>query len=167
RMDPRSWRRRDSLLAGAYARRTFRAPAYERRRHGVRVLRPQGGCATAEVRRRAQHGEAPAAAPGRAHARSAEGSRLQRSRDPRLRGDGRGAFNAGRSGATHMNFAMTDEQQEIERAVESICKRFNDEYWRHKDAEGGFPHDFHKALAEAGWLGVAMPAEFGGAGLGI
>src|SRR5260221_11077846 len=66
-----------------------------------------------------------------------------------------------------MNFAMTEEQQEIERAVESICRRFNDEYWRKKDAEGGFPHDFHKALAEAGWLGVAMPTEFGGAGPGF
>jgi len=66
-----------------------------------------------------------------------------------------------------MNFAMTEEQQEIERAVESICRRFGDEYWRKKDAEGGFPHDFHKALAEAGWLGVAMPTEYGGAGLGI
>src|SRR3981081_1005238 len=66
-----------------------------------------------------------------------------------------------------MNFSISEEQQEIERAVESICRRFGDEYWRKKDAEGGFPHDFHKALAEAGWLGVAMPTEFGGAGLGI
>jgi len=59
-----------------------------------------------------------------------------------------------------MNFSTSEEQQEIERAVESICQR-------KKDSEGGFPHDFHKALAEAGWLGVAMPSEFGGAGLGI
>jgi acyl-CoA dehydrogenase len=66
-----------------------------------------------------------------------------------------------------MNFSTSEEQQEIERAVESICRRFGDEYWRKKDAEGGFPHDFHKAFAEAGWLGVAMPTEFGGAGLGI
>jgi acyl-CoA dehydrogenase len=66
-----------------------------------------------------------------------------------------------------MDFAPTDEQLEIERAVVSICKRFDDDYWRTKDRDGGFPHDFHAAFAEAGWLGIAMPAEYGGAGLGI
>ena len=66
-----------------------------------------------------------------------------------------------------MDFAPTDEQLEIERAVVSICKRFDDDYWRIKDRDGGFPHDFHAAFAEAGWLGIAMPAEYGGAGLGI
>jgi acyl-CoA dehydrogenase len=66
-----------------------------------------------------------------------------------------------------LNFAPTDEQLEIERAVQSICKRFDDDYWRTKDRDGGFPHDFHAAFAEAGWLGIAMPAEYGGAGLGI
>jgi acyl-CoA dehydrogenase len=66
-----------------------------------------------------------------------------------------------------MDFALTDEQLEIERAVVSICKRFDDDYWRTKDRDGGFPHDFHAAFAEAGWLGTAMPAEYGGAGLGI
>ncbi|MCX7230221.1 MAG: acyl-CoA/acyl-ACP dehydrogenase [Burkholderiales bacterium] len=66
-----------------------------------------------------------------------------------------------------MDFAPTDEQLEIERAVQSICKRFDDDYWRTKDRDGGFPHDFHAAFAEAGWLGIAMPAEYGGAGLGI
>ena len=66
-----------------------------------------------------------------------------------------------------MDFALTDDQLEIERAVESICTRFDDDYWRTKDRDGGFPHDFHAAFAEAGWLGIAMPAEYGGAGLGI
>ncbi|RPH42988.1 MAG: acyl-CoA dehydrogenase [Burkholderiales bacterium] len=66
-----------------------------------------------------------------------------------------------------MDFAPTDDQLEIERAVQSICTRFDDDYWRTKDRDGGFPHDFHAAFAEAGWLGIAMPAEYGGAGLGI
>ena len=66
-----------------------------------------------------------------------------------------------------MDFAHTDEQQEIERAVAAICTRFDDDYWRTKDREGGFPHDFHAAFAEAGWLGIAMPVEHGGSGLGI
>ncbi|MFM1987678.1 MAG: hypothetical protein RJA99_635 [Pseudomonadota bacterium] len=66
-----------------------------------------------------------------------------------------------------MNFDYTDDQLEIERAVAAICTRFDDAYWLKKDREGGFPHDFHAAFAEAGWLGIAMPQEVGGAGLGI
>jgi acyl-CoA dehydrogenase len=66
-----------------------------------------------------------------------------------------------------MDFALTDDQQAIVAAVEQICARFGDDYWLQKDREGGFPHDFHAALASAGWLGVAMPPEAGGAGLGI
>jgi acyl-CoA dehydrogenase len=66
-----------------------------------------------------------------------------------------------------MDFALNDEQLEIERAVVSICKHFDADYWRVKDRDGGFPHDFHAAFAKAGWLGIAMPAAYGGAGLGI
>jgi len=66
-----------------------------------------------------------------------------------------------------MNFAFTPEQEQLRDAVRRLCERFGDDYWLRKDREGGFPHDFHKAFAEAGWLGIAMPEEFGGAGLGI
>ena len=48
-----------------------------------------------------------------------------------------------------------------------ICARFDDAYWLKKDKEGGFPADFHKALADAGWLGICIPEEYGGSGLGI
>lgn len=66
-----------------------------------------------------------------------------------------------------MNFAMTDDQIAIRVAVEEICKKFDDEYWTHKDQVGGFPMDFYSAMAKEGWLGIAMPEEYGGAGLGI
>ncbi|HEY3909884.1 MAG TPA: acyl-CoA dehydrogenase family protein [Stellaceae bacterium] len=66
-----------------------------------------------------------------------------------------------------MNFALTAEQQEIRAAVARLCERFDDAYWLQRDTEGGFPHEFHRAMAEGGWLGVAMPQEFGGSGLGI
>ena len=65
------------------------------------------------------------------------------------------------------NFAITREQLEIRDAVARLCERFGDDYWMAKDDGGGFPHEFHRAMAEAGWLGVAMPEEFGGSGLGI
>ncbi len=66
-----------------------------------------------------------------------------------------------------MNFAFTDEQVSIRHAVERVCAGFGDDYWLARDRDGVFPHDFHAALAQAGWLGVAMPPEVGGAGLGI
>jgi len=66
-----------------------------------------------------------------------------------------------------MDFDLTPDQEAIRDAVAKICARFGDEYWLRKDSEGGFPHDFHGALAEAGWLGIAMPQDYGGAGLGI
>ncbi|HVE48626.1 MAG TPA: acyl-CoA dehydrogenase family protein [Casimicrobiaceae bacterium] len=66
-----------------------------------------------------------------------------------------------------MDFSLTDDQQAIRAAVEKVCERFDDDYWLARDRDGVFPHDFHAALAAAGWLGVAMPVEHGGAGLGI
>jgi acyl-CoA dehydrogenase len=66
-----------------------------------------------------------------------------------------------------MDVSLTPEQREIRDAIFKVCARFGDEYWLKKDKEGGFPFEFHEALAADGWLGIAMPEEFGGSGLGI
>ena len=66
-----------------------------------------------------------------------------------------------------MSFTLTKEQREIRAAVLRLCARFGDDYWLAKDNGGGFPHEFHRAMAEAGWLGIAMPPDYGGSGLGI
>ncbi len=66
-----------------------------------------------------------------------------------------------------MDFAPTESNEAIREAIQKICARFDDAYWLRKDQEGGFPHDFHKAMADAGWLGICIPEEFGGSGLGI
>jgi acyl-CoA dehydrogenase len=66
-----------------------------------------------------------------------------------------------------MDFSFSDEQQAIRDAVAKICARFGDDYWLKKDKDGGFPDDFHRDFAEAGWLGICMPQEYGGAGLGV
>jgi acyl-CoA dehydrogenase len=55
----------------------------------------------------------------------------------------------------------------IRDAVEQICARYPDEYWLQHDREGGFPFGLHADLARDGWLGIAMPPEYGGAGLGM
>jgi acyl-CoA dehydrogenase len=66
-----------------------------------------------------------------------------------------------------MDFSYTAEQERIREAIAKLCARFGDDYWLARDREGEFPSDFHQALAKDGWLGIAMPEEFGGAGLGI
>jgi acyl-CoA dehydrogenase len=66
-----------------------------------------------------------------------------------------------------MDFAFSQEQEQIREAIAKICARFDDAYWLKKDKEGGFPKELHQALAKDGWLGVAMPEEYGGSGLGI
>ena len=66
-----------------------------------------------------------------------------------------------------MDFDLTEDQIAIRNAVAAVCADFDDEYWLRKDREGGFPEDFYSAMAQAGWLGIAMPAEYGGSGLGI
>ncbi|WP_421995824.1 acyl-CoA dehydrogenase family protein, partial [Roseococcus sp.] len=66
-----------------------------------------------------------------------------------------------------MDFALTPEQAEIREQMLKICAGFGDEYWLRKDREGTFPEEFHTAMAQGGWLGIAMPQEYGGGGLGI
>ena len=64
----------------------------------------------------------------------------------------------------HMDFALSAKQESIRDAVGKICSRFDDAYWLKKDKEGGYPADFHRALADAGWLGICIPEEYGGVG---
>ena len=66
-----------------------------------------------------------------------------------------------------MDFSLSEEQQAIRAAITRICAQFNDDYWLEKDRTAEFPHELHQALARDGWLGIAMPEEYGGAGLGI
>ena len=62
---------------------------------------------------------------------------------------------------------FTDDQNAIRDAVASLCTRFDDDYWLERDRSGEFPENFYRAFADGGWLGIAMPEEYGGSGLGI
>ena len=66
-----------------------------------------------------------------------------------------------------MDFNLSDEQIAIRDAIEKICADFDEDYWLNCDNEGDFPEEFVKAITDGGWLGIAMPQEYGGAGLGI
>jgi acyl-CoA dehydrogenase len=66
-----------------------------------------------------------------------------------------------------MDFSLTPAQQEIREAILKLCAGFGEDYWLDRDRDGEFPHAFHRAIADGGWLGIAMPEAYGGAGLGI
>src|SRR2546425_13240425 len=66
-----------------------------------------------------------------------------------------------------MDFSLSGEQESIRAAIRKICARFDADYWLRKDRDGGFPHDFYAAFVAGRWLGIAIPEEFGGAGLGV
>lgn len=66
-----------------------------------------------------------------------------------------------------MDFALSPLQEEIRDAALKIGERIGLDYWLERDREGGFPEKFYRAVADAGWLGIAMPEAYGGAGLGI
>lgn len=66
-----------------------------------------------------------------------------------------------------MDIKFTEEQDAIREGVKRVCDQFTDEYWSKLDQEKTFPFEFHKAMADAGWLGITMPEELGGANLGV
>ncbi len=66
-----------------------------------------------------------------------------------------------------MDFSLTSDQEAIRDAIVAICCRFGDQYWLDRDREGGFPLDFHQALATDGWFGICIPEDYGGSGQGI
>jgi len=61
----------------------------------------------------------------------------------------------------------TEERRQIAESVRRTCDKFDDDFWLEKENKKEFPHEFHAAMAEAGWLGITMPEEYGGAGLGV
>ena len=62
---------------------------------------------------------------------------------------------------------MTEDQLAIKDAVEKTASQFGEDYWAKTDETGDWPEEFCDAMAAGGWLGVAFPEEYGGAGLGL
>jgi acyl-CoA dehydrogenase len=61
-----------------------------------------------------------------------------------------------------MNFSETEADAEIRDAVRRLCREFCDDYWRNCDEQHRFPWDFCEAMAKGGWVGIAIPEEYGG-----
>jgi alkylation response protein AidB-like acyl-CoA dehydrogenase len=61
----------------------------------------------------------------------------------------------------------TDEERQIRETVAAICAEFGPQYTRAKVAAGEPPTELWDALASRGYLGVNVPEEYGGSGLGM
>jgi acyl-CoA dehydrogenase len=66
-----------------------------------------------------------------------------------------------------MDFSTSEDHRAIRDGVGAVLRSFDDDYWLARDDDGVFPREFHQAMAKAGWLGITMPPEYGGAGLGV
>ncbi|HXO14313.1 MAG TPA: acyl-CoA dehydrogenase family protein, partial [Mycobacterium sp.] len=66
-----------------------------------------------------------------------------------------------------MDFQLSEDQQTIRSTVAELAGKFDDHYWMSKDLAHEFPTEFYDAFAEAGWLGITAPEEYGGHGFGI
>jgi acyl-CoA dehydrogenase len=66
-----------------------------------------------------------------------------------------------------MQIELSEDQKFIQDSVGKIVDQYGDDYWSKLDTSGEFPHEFHKALADGGWLGITMPEDVGGAGMGV
>ncbi len=66
-----------------------------------------------------------------------------------------------------MPIGLTDEQRALRAGVAEICKKYPGEYWRDLDARREYPEAFVEELTRAGYLAALVPAEYGGAGLGL
>src|SRR3954464_2775515 len=66
-----------------------------------------------------------------------------------------------------MSFELSEDQELIRKSVAELGRRFDDHYWMEKDQAHEFPQEFYDAIAKGGWLGMTIPEEYGGHGLGI
>jgi acyl-CoA dehydrogenase len=66
-----------------------------------------------------------------------------------------------------MDFTESDDHRAIRAAIRELCARFDDDYWMRHDRDHEFPWDFYGEMARGGWIGIAIPEEYGGGGQGI
>lgn len=66
-----------------------------------------------------------------------------------------------------MTGMLNEDHAAIIEGVDRVCSQFDDDYWSQRDQAHEFPWDFYKQMAEGGWVGIAIPEEYGGGGQGI
>ena len=62
---------------------------------------------------------------------------------------------------------LSETQLSVRQEIQKLCTQFPDSYWAEADRTATYPIEFRKAITAAGWLGITLPTEYGGAGLGV
>ena len=66
-----------------------------------------------------------------------------------------------------MDFTLPESAQAVRRGIADICSRYDMDYWQRCEADKRWPEEVWAELAKGGWLGLAVPEEYGGAGQGL
>ena len=66
-----------------------------------------------------------------------------------------------------MDFSLTDEQNDLLNSLNNTIKNYDDNYWLDCDNSSKYPKEFVDTMANGGWLGITMPANYGGSNLGV
>jgi acyl-CoA dehydrogenase len=66
-----------------------------------------------------------------------------------------------------VDMLSAEDEREIRTSLRKVLSRFPDEYWMQHDLDHEFPEDFYRAMAQAGWLGICIPEQYGGGGAGV
>ncbi|WP_433508811.1 acyl-CoA dehydrogenase family protein [Nonomuraea sp. CA-143628] len=66
-----------------------------------------------------------------------------------------------------MDFTLPESALAVQRGIGDICARYDLDYWQRCEADKRWPEEVWAELAKGGWLGLAVPEEFGGGGQGL
>ncbi|MFC6082543.1 acyl-CoA dehydrogenase family protein [Sphaerisporangium aureirubrum] len=66
-----------------------------------------------------------------------------------------------------MDFTLPETAEDVRRGIADVCSRYDMEYWQRCEAEKRWPDEVWSELAKGGWLGLAVPEEYGGGGQGL
>jgi acyl-CoA dehydrogenase len=66
-----------------------------------------------------------------------------------------------------VDFEPNEDHELIRQAVGQVCSHFPDDYWLEREDKHEFPWEFYRAMAEGGWIGIAIPEDYGGGGRGV
>ena len=66
-----------------------------------------------------------------------------------------------------MDFSTNEDHVAICEAVDAVSSQFDDNYWYECDRDHRFPWEFYEQMAAGGWIGIAIPEQYGGGGQGI